>query len=44
MATTMARLPHSSSLIGSSALGRLVHVALLLGLLWLAIAWAAMLP
>ncbi|MBP2560294.1 hypothetical protein J2857_003063 [Neorhizobium galegae] len=40
----MERLSPSSSLVGSSALGRLAYVALLLGLLWMAIGWAAMLP
>jgi hypothetical protein len=34
----------SPGLIGRSAFGRLVYVALLLGLLWLAIRWAVMLP
>ncbi|WP_280114053.1 hypothetical protein [Neorhizobium vignae] len=40
----MAHALLSPGLIGRSALGRLVYVALLLGLLWLAIAWAVMLP
>ncbi len=44
MAAAMARFSPSFSLIGSSSLGRLVYVALLLGLLWLAIEWAVVLP
>ncbi|MDR6815509.1 hypothetical protein J2X76_000663 [Neorhizobium sp. 2083] len=34
----------SSGLLGRSAASRLLYVALLLGLLWLAIRWAVMLP
>ena len=36
--------PFLSSLIGRSALSRLIGVVLVLGLLWLAIAWAVALP
>ncbi|CDZ40903.1 Hypothetical protein NGAL_HAMBI1146_41080 [Neorhizobium galegae bv. officinalis] len=40
----MAHPLPSPGLIGSSAFGRLVYVALILCLLWLVIGWAAMLP